>query len=77
MDSMAQAMGDSIMSYTYQVYLSSQGGKPFAFYEVDTIERAKAKAKLYPKLVTKIVHVPIDDSDCESYHESYGQHSSY
>ena len=69
---MAQTVGYSIM--IYQVYLSSQGGKPFAFYELDTIEKAKAKAKLYPKLVTSIVRVPIDDSDCETYEESYGQH---
>jgi hypothetical protein len=75
LDSVAQTVGDSIM--IYQVYLSSQGGKPFAFYELDTIEKATAKAKLYPKLVTSIVRVPIDDSDCETYEESYGQHRTH
>lgn len=67
------------MSYKYQIWISSVGGKPIAYAERDTKRQANAYAKKRRDsgLVVSINAVPISLNNCESYSESYEQHRTH
>ena len=61
MDSVAQAVGDCVM--TYRIELSSQGGKPYAYYDKPDRMQADDCANRLRKKFGDVITITVKESN--------------